>query len=320
MKKNIIIMCGLPASGKSTYAKKNFSDDKSIILSSDDIREKYFGDVNDQNHNEEVFKKINKLILFYVNDNNIQNIIFDATNINKKRRFYFINNLKNFFNKLHISSITDKLEFTCLLFATPYDICLSRNLERDRTIPDNAIKRMYLNFNPPSYSEGFDLIKIIYPDDLSLFSNFITDNFIDNVMNYDQKNYHHTLTLGEHSLSVFNYVKSKLPDVKILSSAAKLHDNGKPFTASFINGKGLVDNYMHYFQHQCVGAYNSLFYLKNDGFSDDLILDGANYIFFHMKRYIWNKSPKAFNRDRILMTDDFYSNLSVLQDGDSLAH
>ena len=47
---NMIMMCGLPGSGKSTYAEK-LEEEGYIIHSSDKIREE-LGDVNDQSKNE----------------------------------------------------------------------------------------------------------------------------------------------------------------------------------------------------------------------------------------------------------------------------
>jgi predicted kinase len=39
----LILLCGIPGSGKTTYAKTNaFKDD--IILSSDSIRKEFYGD------------------------------------------------------------------------------------------------------------------------------------------------------------------------------------------------------------------------------------------------------------------------------------
>ena len=59
---NFMMMIGVVASGKSTLAQnlKNMltkMGQPTMIVSSDEIRETVFGDVNDQTHNDEVFKK-----------------------------------------------------------------------------------------------------------------------------------------------------------------------------------------------------------------------------------------------------------------------
>ena len=50
--------------------------------------------------------------------------------------------------------------------------------------------------------------------------------------------------------------------------AALLHDQGKIMTKSRINSKGEDDGNCHYYQHHCVGAYNSIFYTINAGFEN----------------------------------------------------
>lgn len=58
---DLIMLVGIPASGKSSYARQNYKDYK--IYSSDELREKLFNDVNDQVHNNELFRYIHKNII-----------------------------------------------------------------------------------------------------------------------------------------------------------------------------------------------------------------------------------------------------------------
>lgn len=51
-----VLMVGLPASGKSTYAQELAEEMRAVICSSDAIRKELFGDENSQDNNEEVFK------------------------------------------------------------------------------------------------------------------------------------------------------------------------------------------------------------------------------------------------------------------------
>ena len=85
------MLIGLPASGKSTYIKEHFDDD--IVFSSDKIREECFGDVNDQTHNNEVFKKLVKRVK--ANLRNKKDAVYDATNINYKRRMHLLKNISH---------------------------------------------------------------------------------------------------------------------------------------------------------------------------------------------------------------------------------
>ena len=140
------MLIGLPASGKSTYIKEHFDDD--IVFSSDKIREECFGDVNDQTHNNEVFKKLVKLVK--ANLRNKKDAVYDATNINYKRRMHLLKDISH----LNIKKVA-------IFMATPYDICLKNNQQRDRHVPEEVINNMYRKFNVPYYYEGWDEIVVI---------------------------------------------------------------------------------------------------------------------------------------------------------------
>ena len=55
----LIVMVGVPGSGKSTYAKNTFSK-TAEILSSDALRKELLGNENDQKHNDYVFAELYK--------------------------------------------------------------------------------------------------------------------------------------------------------------------------------------------------------------------------------------------------------------------
>lgn len=94
---NFMMMIGVVASGKSTLAQnlKNMltkMGQPTMIVSSDEIRETVFGDVNDQTHNDEVFKEVRRRINNCVDK---MNIIVDATNINVKSRKSLLDIVRN---------------------------------------------------------------------------------------------------------------------------------------------------------------------------------------------------------------------------------
>ena len=77
------IMIGIPGSGKSNYAKKCLLTNNSVYLSSDDIRVELYG-FEDQTHNDVVFETMKKRTLNALKEG--KDVIYDATNLNKKRR------------------------------------------------------------------------------------------------------------------------------------------------------------------------------------------------------------------------------------------
>lgn len=63
----LILLCGIPGSGKTTYAKTNaFEDD--VILSSDSIRKEFYGDESIQKNPVEVFTTMQKRAVEALND------------------------------------------------------------------------------------------------------------------------------------------------------------------------------------------------------------------------------------------------------------
>ena len=91
-------------------------------------------------------------------DEEWQNMIYDATNINYKKRMAFLQKI----NKMDVEKIA-------IMVATPYNECLERNASRERQVPEEVIKRMYYNFYVPQCFEGFDDIIVKYNSDFVFF-------------------------------------------------------------------------------------------------------------------------------------------------------
>lgn len=310
-KPTLYMLCGLSGSGKSEYAKqlkKEFSD--SFIFSSDDLREELYGDVNDQSHNHELFNELHRRIKSCLK--NGHNAIYDATNIKSKLRVAFLKELKN------ISCYK-----VCWIIWRPYSECILLNKGRDRIVPDEVIKRQYMNWQTPWYFEGWDDIQIFEYNDCIF--NFFYPNQIVKYKNFKQHNYHHNLTLYEHLMKTGEYIIDRDKDNYNLIIAGQLHDIGKPFTKTFetssiVNNKtnNVYDN-AHYYQHHCVGAYDSLgFYYTRSPHIDKILISA--YITYHMQPYFWRDNPKNEQKYKKLWGDDFYNNILLLHEADKEAH
>lgn len=335
MKPKFYMLVGLPGSGKSEIAEE-YRQHYVCVHSSDAIRKELYSDETDQKHNAEVFAELHKRINRCLSDG--FDTVYDACNINKKRRAAFLKELKNI-----------DCEKICLCVMTPYEICLERNKARERSIPEHAIKKMYLNWCPPDVAEGFDSVKLLFPFEIEKsFEKYDLNNLFrkgTEFMKFDQKNRHHSLTVGEHCWAAANFVSdliNKYHDVSIIKfredvldnlclveDAAWLHDIGKPFTASYYNGRGEKTDELHYYQHHCVGAYDSIFYLRNNTPARDLDNDDekakwlaiSNLIYWHMHPFTsWKQSYKAMNRDRKLMSEQTFKNVLLLYEADRSSH
>lgn len=301
-------MVGLPASGKSTKAQEFAEEYDATIFSSDTLREEMFGNVNNQDNNQEVFAELHKRTKDCLRSG--KSAIYDATNINYKRRMAFLDELKKI-----------PCEKICILMATPYEECLKRNSERERKVPEHVIKRMYMSFNIPYWYEGWDDIKIEYSEG-SRDSYGLASKWLDTVMHYNQENHHHKLSLGEHMRSATAYMRNRLclatyKNDLTLIGATMLHDCGKPFCKTFVNSHGEITSEAHYYSHQYCGAYDSLFFAYLSEFVDHL--DIAIRVMWHMQPY-FNKEEKTENKYRKLWGEDLYKDIMLLHEADKVAH
>ena len=313
-------LCGLPGSGKSTWANANKDKLNAVIHSSDAIRDQ-LGDINDQSKNELVFKILHNRVKEDLLCG--QNVIVDATGLNRKKRKYFIDYvLRNV-----------PCEKVCVLFATPIISCRKNNRNRDRQVPDDVITRMVKSFNVPCKQEGWDEIQIIWWDYAK--DNLVFD-FNKNIVNWQRISHdspHHEFSIGDHMIAAYEYMCTQTTDIPLILGAY-MHDCGKPITKGFVDSKGEPCTIAHYYNHENVSSYMSLFYLKEffshglysamaDGykFTDEEILHIALLIELHMRPWsAWKQSNKAKEKDRRLYGDDIIKELELLNDADRAAH
>ena len=93
----------------------------------------------------------------------------------------------------------------------------------------------------------------------------------------------------------------------------------------FKDSKGEPSDFAHYYNHENVGAYNSLFYGKEDGVDSLLV---AALIRYHMVLHFFKdwkaktveKYEKEFVEHEYLQLIKFYDALKILHEGDKKAH
>lgn len=293
-----IMMCGLVASGKSCKAKELAKDYDATIFSSDDLREELFGDVNNQEHNQEVFTELHRRMKECLR--NGKSAIYDACNISYKRRMGFIQELKNI-----------PCEKICVLMATPYKECLRRNAERERKVPEYVIKHMFFNFNISYWYEGWDDIQIEYGNFRGYYGKPV--DFYNMYKNYDQRSSHHSLTLGEHCRKTAMLVY-EIASVNVFC-AAYIHDCGKLDVGRFVDSKGQPTIERHYYNHQYTSGYRALLF----DYSDQL--DIAILVMWHMQPYFWERddNEKLHNKYRKLWGEDLYQDIMKIHEADKAA-
>ena len=238
----LIILCGIPGSGKTTYAKNYIEQNTNTIhLSSDVIRAELYGDESTQGNPADVFSLMQKRAIEALN--NGKDVLYDATNITRKDRASIIGVCPKF----------AKIE--CHIIWAPIEVCIERDSKRDRTVGKEVIDRMLKRFHAPYDDEGIDEIQIVKPKD---FHAYDYANSICSRMQIPHDNPHHTLSVFDHCLEANKYIVNK---IGVYSSdigfAAFYHDVGKPYVKAFVDNKGNPCETAHFYQHQCVGAWVS---------------------------------------------------------------
>ena len=152
--KTVFLLCGIPASGKSTWARAHMTPTTEWI-SRDKVRfsivredEEYFS------HEDEVFDTFIAYINQTLENPEVDTIFIDATHISKGARRKVLSRIR----KQNIA------ELNCVWFDVSLDTCLARNHLRTgrEHVPETAIENMYKSKTYPSKTEeGFNTIFIV---------------------------------------------------------------------------------------------------------------------------------------------------------------
>lgn len=146
----LIVLVGIPGSGKSTYAKQLLEKNSEWkYVSRDEIRYEYVTDQEHYfDHEYDVYKEFcNRIDMHLLNG---ETVIADATHINKGSRDKLLRTLT--------APIDSKF---AVVIKTPFEVCVERNKKREgiTRVPDEAMLRMWHKFSPPNkVCEDFDVI------------------------------------------------------------------------------------------------------------------------------------------------------------------
>jgi predicted kinase len=324
----LIVSVGLCGSGKSTYASKL---ENTVILSSDELRLELYGDVNDQTHNDEVFKELHKRAKDALKEG--KDVFYDATNVSAKRRKALVDEFRSHVDKL-----------VAVYFDLPYEICLERNAKRDRVVPERVIERMYKTLQIPTYLEGWDDIQAVsyYQDVLrKLYSKEDLEEIILNyemtheelfglhlfqsetfrkIYNLAQDNSFHSFSVSRHSYYVWkdivdNYMTYDGYDRLVLVWAALFHDTGKYFCKEFTDGK----RYASFIGHENVSSQLAFNTLMSLGYSIDFVLDVVDIVQNHMKLLSIGDSSKGKKKLLDFVGEPVYNMLVRFKEADTNA-
>lgn len=286
MKKPVFLaFVGPCASGKSTYA--DLLKEKCVvkIFSSDEYREKMYGNRKDQSHNDKIWSQLYTDLRESLKRG--ENCVLDATNCSVKSRLKAIEAIKNV-----------DCHKIALIFSTSADLCFVRNKQREeeKRVPDDVVYKFIRGFEIPLPWEGWDEIYFWgYDKDFSpKYDKNNRDSILSMCKNFSQKTPHHSYTLKKH----LEQVAAQFPDGedRILRSAAFCHDIGKKI-AEWAWTEKEEEGVRHYYNHDKISCYYMLSHLEAFECNTwDEILEVLWLINYHMDYRNWRNSDAALQK------------------------
>ena len=140
----MVLLVGLPASGKSTWARQQGS----AVISTDDIRFLLSDDASNQAIHRPVFATLRYLVRRRLELQRPVTYV-DATNLTVWERRGYIKLGQLFGARME-----------AIFFDTPIEVCKQRNRQRERVVPDSALDSLAARLVVPTTDEGLEAVTI----------------------------------------------------------------------------------------------------------------------------------------------------------------
>lgn len=147
----LVIMSGIPGSGKTTYALGVQSALENVaVISSDEVRRDVTGRIDDGSHETMVWQEFEAKIKDAASKHAI--VVADSTALTNELRMKWHRAFRAFFDKIEL-----------VYMNIPFSVCWERNLSRERFVPLNPMAGMFKLLEEPSeeVNNSFDSIIVI---------------------------------------------------------------------------------------------------------------------------------------------------------------
>lgn len=300
----IKVLIGVAGVGKSTYIQK-VKTEKSLVLSSDELRIELFGDLEAGNAPEAipvVFKTLHERMKEALLSKQYDTIFYDATNLNRKLRKGFYEQFKKY------------AEIEAIVLVKPLATILEQNAQRSgfAKVPESVIRRMYESLQVPRISVDCDKIEVIGD-----FEDFAEEISMIKGMKHDSP--YHAEDVDTHIQMTIDGAKAQEPSTHYtkdeIVALAELHDLGKGITKKPSQSRGVAHDYfveVHgshsmFDNHANVGAMYALVKFKEELNKSNLKIIEAIYQHMNAHNGFSEKMIKKHKLDNslLVLSNDF---------------
>ena len=150
----LVVLVGPSGCGKSTFARRWFRETE--VVSSDECRRLVADDAGSQGASRDAFAVFYALLRGRLNQG--RTAVADATSLTPWSR-----------QKLRQIAVSRGRPVIAAAFDAPLDVCLARQLGRERQVPADVVERAFELFRQALHDlphEGYDRVYIVRPDSL----------------------------------------------------------------------------------------------------------------------------------------------------------
>lgn len=323
----LIMLSGVPGSGKSTSSHDIAEKEGAKIFSSDEIYVELTGDEQHlENNKGVVFNELYSRVRAHLKTG--ETAIIDSTNISAKKRVGVLQQFKH---------ATEKEIYQ---FITPFETCVARDQSRDRHVGRGVIRNMFLRIFVPFEEEGFDKVHYIvdptYQDMLGtmtkskfdtlvqtkqthdeLFEQLNMIPYFQHIYNLPQDSKYHAFSVSRHTYYVWLYIHEhyKGEDKFAMLCAALFHDIGKHLAKEFRSDQ----RYAHFIGHENASAQITFGLLHSLGYELAFVKLVTKLVQLHMRLPREGATEKAFEKFKQSVDEDLYEKLVFFRTADESA-